>query len=258
MIHPDYYYYWHIAKASLLAAITTLFLIIERTRFTFRQTRRAYVAHLQQHQQQNHNHGGKAAIIFETTKKNSKSRNKNANQGLKKKAVDVENSNDNDSGTFFVIGFFHPHCSAGGGGERVLWKFIQTLGELKEEAMFATRQHHRRSKTKKNNETKNIRSNRTSADGDDKDDDVIRRNCRNMSVVVYTVDEPTENYDQDIMEKVRERFSIVISSSLHIQFVHLHEIKCFLGKLLARFGQCLTADDYSRIIILTIEMHAFT
>ena len=29
-----------------------------------------------------------------------------------------------------VIAFFHPHCSAGGGGERVLWKAIQNLGEL--------------------------------------------------------------------------------------------------------------------------------
>lgn len=29
-----------------------------------------------------------------------------------------------------LIAFFHPHCSAGGGGERVLWKAIQALGEI--------------------------------------------------------------------------------------------------------------------------------
>lgn len=29
-----------------------------------------------------------------------------------------------------VIGFFHPNCSSGGGGERVLWKMIQALSEL--------------------------------------------------------------------------------------------------------------------------------
>lgn len=29
-----------------------------------------------------------------------------------------------------VIAFFHPYCSAGGGGERVLWKAIQVLGDL--------------------------------------------------------------------------------------------------------------------------------
>lgn len=29
-----------------------------------------------------------------------------------------------------VIAFFHPHCASGGGGERVLWKAIQAIGEL--------------------------------------------------------------------------------------------------------------------------------
>jgi len=31
-----------------------------------------------------------------------------------------------------AIAFFHPHCSAGGGGERVLWKQIEALGQLHE------------------------------------------------------------------------------------------------------------------------------
>jgi len=35
-------------------------------------------------------------------------------------------------GDNIVVGFFHPNCSAGGGGERVLWKAIQALGELRE------------------------------------------------------------------------------------------------------------------------------
>lgn len=30
-----------------------------------------------------------------------------------------------------VIAFFHPHCSAGGGGERVLWKQIEALDQLR-------------------------------------------------------------------------------------------------------------------------------
>lgn len=29
-----------------------------------------------------------------------------------------------------TIAFFHPHCASGGGGERVLWKAIQAIGEL--------------------------------------------------------------------------------------------------------------------------------
>ena len=28
------------------------------------------------------------------------------------------------------IAFFHPYCTGGGGGERVLWKMIQVLGRL--------------------------------------------------------------------------------------------------------------------------------
>jgi ALG11 mannosyltransferase N-terminus len=29
-----------------------------------------------------------------------------------------------------TVAFFHPYCSSGGGGERVLWKSIQALDEL--------------------------------------------------------------------------------------------------------------------------------
>lgn len=32
--------------------------------------------------------------------------------------------------TITTFAFFHPHCSAGGGGERVLWKAIEALGQL--------------------------------------------------------------------------------------------------------------------------------
>lgn len=34
-----------------------------------------------------------------------------------------------------VIGFFHPFCSSGGGGERVLWKAIQVLGDLHDKGL---------------------------------------------------------------------------------------------------------------------------
>ena len=33
------------------------------------------------------------------------------------------------------IAFFHPFCSSGGGGERVLWKAIQALDELHSEGL---------------------------------------------------------------------------------------------------------------------------
>ena len=35
-----------------------------------------------------------------------------------------------------TIAFFHPHCSAGGGGERVLWKMVQVLGDLVDRGML--------------------------------------------------------------------------------------------------------------------------
>lgn len=76
-----------------------------------------------------------------------------------------------DEGTF-VIGFFHPHCGGGGGGERVLWKAIQALGELKEDAMKGT----------------------GNFKGGLRHDAQVRRNCRNLAVVVYTIDEPNETY----------------------------------------------------------------
>ena len=38
-------------------------------------------------------------------------------------------------GNMKTIAFFHPHCSAGGGGERVLWKAIEALAELNDEGL---------------------------------------------------------------------------------------------------------------------------
>ena len=34
-----------------------------------------------------------------------------------------------------LIGFFHPNCSAGGGGERVLWSVVSVLGKLCDRGM---------------------------------------------------------------------------------------------------------------------------
>ena len=33
------------------------------------------------------------------------------------------------------IAFFHPFCSAGGGGERVLWKIVEALGHLNDQGL---------------------------------------------------------------------------------------------------------------------------
>jgi alpha-1,2-mannosyltransferase len=34
------------------------------------------------------------------------------------------------------VAFFHPFCSAGGGGERVLWKAVEALGELNDQGLL--------------------------------------------------------------------------------------------------------------------------
>ena len=34
-----------------------------------------------------------------------------------------------------IIAFFHPHCAAGGGGERVLWAILQALGEIHQQGL---------------------------------------------------------------------------------------------------------------------------
>ena len=227
------------------------------------------MTHLQQQRNRNNN-GDVAAIISGTAKKNkaksSSSSRKSTKHAVKDAPCNHRFAADDDDGSF-VIGFFHPYCTAGGGGERVLWKFIQALGELKEEeregrrkqteSMVTSTMQHRRSKTKKSN-TATLHSTSNSGNNDE-DDVIIRRNCRNLSVVVYTVDEPTDNYYQDVMEKVRERFSIIIPSSLHIQFVHLHEVKYLLGKLLAIIEQffvaemelsCLLTSTFHHLVIL--------
>jgi alpha-1,2-mannosyltransferase len=43
-----------------------------------------------------------------------------------------------DSATPQVFGFFHPYCSGGGGGERVLWKMIQVLQSQGKSAVIYT------------------------------------------------------------------------------------------------------------------------
>lgn len=96
-----------------------------------------------------------------------------------------------------VVGFFHPHCSAGGGGERVLWKALQVLGELQEEDGS--------SKSKQKNKLK-------------------------LHAVIYTIDPPTENYERDLRAHVKTRFSIEISPLLPLYFVHVDHCAHYLGE----------------------------
>jgi len=178
----------HVAGAALLAAVATTFIYLTQCRNYFYQIRQDFIAY--QHPRN------------DTSEENS------ANTKKKKERMETYNPNENT----FIIGFFHPHCSSGGGGERVLWKAIQALGELKEGKLMDRRTN------------KSKKSASTSID----DDRLIT--CKNLMVVIYTVDEPSETYEQDLLKHVRERFSITIPTALSLHFVHLHEEKHFLQK----------------------------
>jgi ALG11 mannosyltransferase N-terminus len=52
-------------------------------------------------------------------------------QRRRQSSLSCQGQNTPTNGT--VMAFFHPHCSAGGGGERVLWKMVQVLGNLVEQ-----------------------------------------------------------------------------------------------------------------------------
>ena len=100
----------------------------------------------------------------------------------------------------------------------MLWKSIQALGEMKDAAKAGTLlSNNRRSKTQKK---VNIIA----------EDDIRVLNCKKLSVVIYTIDKPTENYDKNVLEQVKDRFGIVIPKTLDIHFVHLHEVKYLLGE----------------------------
>ena len=206
----------HFSGAALLAAFATATIYLHQCRSYFNQIRQDFIAYQRQ-------------------------RNENsAESSTKKKKTKGKGSNPDDN--TFVIGFFHPHCSSGGGGERVLWKAIQALGELKEGKLMDRRTN----KSKK-------KSVSTSTD-----DDTLS-NCKNLVVVIYTVDEPSATYEKDLLTHVRERFSITIPKSLSLHFVHLHEEKYLLqkSKRLTMMAESLGTMKLAWCALSAVTPHVF-
>ena len=137
---------------------------------------------------------------------------------------DDDDDDDDDGGTL-VVGFFHPRCSSGGGGERVLWKSIQAIGELREGKFPVTTTKRRRGARS----TAKTSSTSPPPPPSSYSIDVLARIVKNLCVVVYTIDEPSDDYDRKIAEDVRARFNIVVPTSLPVHFVHLHELRHLLG-----------------------------
>ena len=135
-----------------------------------------------------------------------------------------------DEGGVYIVGFFHPRCSSGGGGERVLWKAVQAIGELKEGKL-----HTRDTTTTPTTHEPIIYSN-------DK-----LTNCKNVCVVIYTIDEPTIDYAQITIQNVQKQFAITISSTLRIRFVHLHVHKHLLFTKPTRFT--MIVESWNTILL---------
>ena len=101
-----------------------------------------------------------------------------------------------------IVAFFHPHCSGGGGGERVLWKALQVLGDMAEQQQSS--------------------SSSSSDKQQQQQPPLIQR------VMVYTIDPPTPHYARTVLQHAQTRFAIAISDKLKIQFVHLDAYKHLL------------------------------
>jgi len=126
--------------------------------------------------------------------------------------------------SLLTIGFFHPNCSAFGGGERVLWKLIQALDEL------------------------------TFIEGN-------VHSTRKISIFIYTRDAYKPDYTsgssysfyvffplsyihrsnrlsyiisfrslifKELLKLIEQRFSIVLSSNISLSFVHLYHEALYL------------------------------
>ena len=90
------------------------------------------------------------------------------------------------------IGFFHPHCRGGGGGERVLWKAIEGISQLNEDSC----------------------DDLTKADGKKS----LKRK-KKLHVVVYTSDPKTEGYHKGMYFAHIMAFSYQIT---HNSVIKLH------------------------------------
>ena len=218
-------YPWHLAKAALLALITTSFLVWQQTRQSFYLARTAFVEHRRRSNRRDSAPAPAPAAASTTAKRRANKPNPKKAKKTASSSTMVDDDgggggDDDDDGGTLVVGFFHPRCSSGGGGERVLWKSIQALGELREGKFPVT--------TKRRGARSTVKSSSGPPPFSYSKD--VLANVKNLCVVVYTIDEPSDDYDRTIAEDVRARFNIVVPSSLPVHFVHLHELRHFLGE----------------------------
>jgi alpha-1,2-mannosyltransferase len=107
-----------------------------------------------------------------------------------------------------VVAFFHPHCSAGGGGERVLWKAVQVLGDLHDQGLPLKVVIYTIGEPKASYK------------------EGMCLCCAQYVTVSCLL---TFLTCIELLRHVQERFSIAPSSSLSLTFVHLQDYAHFLG-----------------------------
>ena len=120
-----------------------------------------------------------------------------------------------------VIAFFHPYCTGGGGGERVLWKMIQVLGD---QLMIPTPTSIPSSAVTKRH-----------------DNDTKQQQQQpplisfHPTIVIYTIDAPTATYVQGMYAGSLVRSSVSLSRNtsscsliamfMLLSFQHMYSLK---------------------------------
>ena len=136
-----------------------------------------------------------------------------------------------------TLGFFHPFCSGGGGGERVLWKMIESIVLLQDKGTIG------------NKKLKN-------------------REPLEIHIVVYTVDkEETDSnkYAANVLKNVQERFGIANiqhhqlqqQQRFHLHFVHLNPYKHLLDPA-PRLSMIVESIGTMRLAMAALQSHLKT
>ena len=120
-----------------------------------------------------------------------------------------------------VIAFFHPYCTGGGGGERVLWKMIQVLGDQLMIPATTTTIPSSAVTKRHDNDTKQQQP----------PPPVL---SFHPTIIIYTIDTPTATYVQGMYAGSLVQSSVSLSHDtscsliamfMLLSFEHMHSLK---------------------------------
>jgi alpha-1,2-mannosyltransferase len=116
-----------------------------------------------------------------------------------------------------VVAFFHPYCSGGGGGERVLWKMIEVLGDIVDQGkvLHQVVVYTVDSPSLAYKEGKYVGA--------------INSNIEQDRTAPTVASHALPLWPSDVLCQVEQRFSICVSRKLPLSFIHLDEYKQYLA-----------------------------